>query len=218
MAYNILTANQSSVETSATSGSFYSQFASFTRDTTVSEHGNASLKVTVSLAQETQDGAVGPRDIPLSPSTAYTWQVRMYVPETTYIRRSGFFLMEHASPFRQIALMSDTTLGTYAAGWYTLTGSGTTASDWHPTTALFLRPARKSDDLSYDSTKAVYYDKMMVQDGLVASPWVLGGQDYNAVRITPDAVLAQSGFSNATTPNIAFIQDDPEDPDANSFS
>lgn len=207
MAANLLSANQSSVETDL--AGFQAVACSTQRDLSISAHGAASLKVTVSLAQETQNGYAGPASIGLLPSTTYTWQVYFYVPVSTTIRRAGFFFQSQTPPYRQVGFVSTPTSILYAAGWHLLTGTGTTTSDWGLSTILQLRPPRKDDDSAFDSTKAIYYDKLMVEEGPTASTWVLGGQDYNALTLAPDAILSQTNLTGAVT----NIDDNPEEAD-----
>ncbi len=172
---NMLSENQSSFETDVTTFMGASN-CTIARSTAVSLHGGASMSVSLSAAQETLDAYVVLANFSLAPSTQYTWFAWVYCETSFTLARGGIYLQENGGPgpYRNIANAG--TFTTLPAGWNLIGGTGTTPADWFGLTRLILRPARRSDSTGFDSTKILYYDKIMVAKAQSSPEWMLGGR------------------------------------------
>lgn len=165
---NLLTENQSSIEKDLTG---IGGNATRARSTDYAEHGLASLAL--HAVSPTTDQYCLMTGLALAPSTTYAWQAMIYVPVPTRIS-NDIALMEAASPYRRVgAVIGGSRI--LKVGWHILIGKGTTPVDWAPATHLLLRPARTDDNATYDTAKILYFDKLQVEEGSVATPWMLGG-------------------------------------------
>ncbi len=187
MPTNLLTANQSSFETDVSTSISFAN-STIARSTAVSLHGVASMFFSLSAAQETSDVYVILQNLTLAPSTQYTWFAWVYCASDTWTEGGVNFIQEDGGAFRNIANAGG--LISLPAGWTRIGGTGTTPSDWFGLSRLILRPARKADNTGNDSTKVIYYDKVMVAAESSPSGWTLGGTSNDNPLAAPTGLTA----------------------------
>ncbi|MDE2099071.1 MAG: LamG domain-containing protein [Patescibacteria group bacterium] len=139
-------------------------------DATHTLSGNNALKVV--WGGLAGDSHVEGDGLSLLPSTTYTFQLRVYSELDTYLQELGSYIQENRGAYRGVANLGSGVTFIPANTWVYLTGTGTTFSDWDPTSRIILRPA--SDSAGNFVSNPLWYDVIQVEQNGIASSWTPG--------------------------------------------
>ena len=160
---NYFSENQTSFETDVNTG--IGGTATRTHSSTIADRGTFSMGLTPTSAATDEYVGIGTVHMP-GGTDVWAWRARVYFPVPTRLNLSAIYLATASGTFRSFA-PAGTGFQDFAAGWHTLSGSGTKPDTWEANTNLILRPAVKDGATTndYDTTKTIYYDS--VEAGLL---------------------------------------------------
>ncbi|MCK9326739.1 MAG: phage tail protein [Bacteroidales bacterium] len=168
---NLLTANQSSVETDLTG--FTNANMNMSRDNAHAKHGTYALKAAwTSIAG---DAYVVPYGITINPNTTYSWQAWVYAESEVYLPLQNCYIIEFGGNWRGTGA-AGTGLTKIPAGiWTKIGGTGTTNSDWisGANSAILLRPP--CDSAGNTLTTPIWVDCLQIEQKGYATSWQIGG-------------------------------------------
>jgi|GEM_PF-1839975 phage minor structural protein, N-terminal region len=206
---NLLTANQSSVETDLTG--FSNNYVTLSRDNAHVYSGSYSLKAI--WDGMLIDSYFFVYSFTLSPNTVYTWQAKIYAESDVYLSMGNMCLQEWSGGWRSIAPAGAGLLKITGGTWIKIGGTGTTNSDWvsGANSALVLRPP--TDSSGNKVTTPIWIDEIQIEQKAYATSWQIGGTTRNSEVLTiPTAGVFNKGnwtVEMVYTPIDAFVSSYP---------